>query len=307
MDPNPKQLQIISWNVNGLRNRMTDVHYYAHKANIDVILLQETGDRNGSLLSINGYKAYHLPACPGVRGLITYVKNSIPSELIEEPHKTDGIESLSVRVYLQKGLLNIVNLYVSKNSFYVDSLPDSVFNETTVIAGDLNARHNELEDEGRMNTNGARFFQFLADYPDALLFRSKKVTHIQGGRLDYAVIINGQGLSGDCEVVTDLPSDHYSLLISIPLGKVDINYSRKRLRLPKDKTDYFITGIKNWYKDYVPYDVNQFYEDMIKVIEELLIYKKHKIKRGNPSQSNKYYNDKMLRECSRTIKRAHRK
>lgn len=91
---------------------MIDEQYYVHKANIGVIFLKETGDRNGSLLNINGYKDFYLPASSGVRGLTTCVKNYISSELIVEPHKTERKESLSVRVCLQKGLISIVNLHV---------------------------------------------------------------------------------------------------------------------------------------------------------------------------------------------------
>lgn len=74
------ELKVVSWNINGLRNRTADLHYYIHKYGIDVILLQETRDGNGSLFKLNGYKQYNLPASEGARGVTTYVRNVFPSD-----------------------------------------------------------------------------------------------------------------------------------------------------------------------------------------------------------------------------------
>lgn len=122
-----------------------------------------------------------------------------------------------------------------------------------------------------------------------------------------AVILIGQGLDGDCEMVTDLLNDHFSLAVYTPLGEVNVNHIRKMLRSLKYKTDCFIDSIKTWYKKHVRYVINQFYDNMVKVTEELLNNKKHKCKEGKALQFNKYYNDEMLRVYSRMIKQAHKK
>ena len=304
-------LRIISWNVNGLRARCGDVHYYVHRNHIDVVLLQETGDKNGCLLTLKGYKKYQLLAGAGTRGLATYVRDSIPSELIEEPQKNEGVESICVSLHLKEGLLNIVNLYISKNCFTVNALPDNIFGSMSFVAGDLNARHRELESSGKMNTNGARFYQFLRDYPDTSLLGSKDATHIQGGRLDYAFLLNGQGLEGHCEVVPDLLSDHFSLDITLPLGKNSVQYNtRKRIVLCKEKRELFITNIQRWYKNYTAENIDKFYGDLVKIIEELLYSGKSKSDKNSNklnSTTNRYYNDKTLKEWSLMMRRAHRK
>ena len=91
-----KLLRFISWNVNGLNSRGHEVHYYVTKHDVDVVLLQETRDRAGDALTLKGYNKYHLLADDGIRGLTTFVNNSIPSELIEEPRRESGVESVSI-------------------------------------------------------------------------------------------------------------------------------------------------------------------------------------------------------------------
>lgn len=299
-----KTLKVLSWNVNGVQGRITDLHYYISKHNVDVILLQETGDRNGTVLKINTHTSYHLFADKGIRGLSTYVRKSIPSELVEEPHKTDGVESLAVKLRLKEGVFNIANLYISKNCFSISKLPDIIYNEATLVAGDFNARHAHLEANAKTNDNGRRFNQFLNDYPDSKLLGTNEATHLMGGRLDYAVILNGQGLDGSCEVMPELLSDHFSLAISIPLGKLNFGNNRKRITLPKDKIDFFITGIENWYRTYTPSSVDQFSDDLVNIIEQLLGSNKHTSKRQCTSHIDKYYNDKTLKEWSRMLRRA---
>ena len=159
MDVN--SLRIISWNVNSVKSRTNDIHYYVHKNSTDILLLQETGDKKGDLLNLKGYRKFQLLSADGIRGLSTYIKNSIPSELLETPNRNEGIESICVKIYLQEGAFNIINLYVSKDKFCVEALPDTMFSETTLVAGDFNARHRILESEGKMNTNGVRRVSLL--------------------------------------------------------------------------------------------------------------------------------------------------
>lgn len=56
--------------------------------------------------------------------MLVYVKKNIPVELLEPPGKYHGIEYIGIRVKLQKGYLNVVNLYVSKNCLDIENLPE---------------------------------------------------------------------------------------------------------------------------------------------------------------------------------------
>ncbi|KAG0712470.1 hypothetical protein GWK47_018397 [Chionoecetes opilio] len=235
-------LTVLSWNVRSLTSsRIADVHCYGTQHNTDIILLQETGDKCGTALKLNGYVGHHLQVSVGVRGVSTYVKSTIPSVLLVAPDIKDGIESVCVEVHFQDCVMNVINLYVSSNSFGVTALPDPIFQGVmTLVAGDLNARHRSLESGGKTNVNDTRLVQFLSDFPQARLLGSQEATHIQGGRLDYACLVNYQGVTGISIVISDLLSDHFAIGIRLPLTKRKVQCDRKRLSLPKDKVDHFI-------------------------------------------------------------------
>ena len=236
--------------MNGVKARCADVHYYVTQHCPDVELPQETYDRGeGSVLKLNGYMGYHLSAGEGVRGLPTYIKCTIPIELINQPMKTDGTDIVSVKAFLSAGTLNILNVYVSKNSFDINNLPDYVFHDVTLMAGDLNSRHARLGDSaGRNNANGTAFFQFIQDHSDALLLGNPEATHVRGGRLDYACLLNGGGVGGECAVERELLSDHFALTIRLPLSVAQQHTGRRRLVLPScnEKRRRFLQNISEW-------------------------------------------------------------
>lgn len=90
-------------------------------------------------------------------------------------------------MYFKDGVLNIANMHVSKNCFDVSYIPDCLFNEVTLLVGNLNARHRRLrESSGNENSNSASFFQLLMDRNDAILLGTTEATHIRGERLSYA-------------------------------------------------------------------------------------------------------------------------
>ena len=91
-------LKIISWNVNGLKGRVTDVDAVVRDRDADVVALQETGvDKSGKLLKLTGYNKFTLSKG---RGMSLYVRETIPCELISPPNKTNGIESICTRLSL---------------------------------------------------------------------------------------------------------------------------------------------------------------------------------------------------------------
>ena len=67
MGTNVNSLKCISWNVNGLSARMTDLHCYVLHNSIDVVALQETLGRDGTLVPLRNYQHFILTAGKGVR------------------------------------------------------------------------------------------------------------------------------------------------------------------------------------------------------------------------------------------------
>ena len=141
----------------------------------------------------------------------------------------------------------------------------------TLLAGDLNAKYSQL---GNLNgnSNGAAFYQFLQDYDDVSLLGDASATHIKGGRLDYACIFNGQGLTGQCHLQPELLSNHFTLAVTLPVEKRHSISRRKRIMLPKspDNIARFVRNITRWYSNYTPIDLDTFYEDLRSKVEKLL-------------------------------------
>lgn len=302
------RLKVLSWNVNGLRNRVTDVHCYVMGNDIDVVALQETGDRNEGLLKLNGYKGFHLFAANNIRGTSIYVKNSIPAELVEPPSKTQGIESVCVKLSLREGEFIVVNLYVSRNCFDANYLPDCIYTNPSLVIGDLNARHTSLGTVGSINANGVKWLQFLQDHPDTCLLGNNEPTHIRGGRLDYACVLNSQGIMGEARVVRELLSDHFALNVELPLGKKQVHFQRKRLNINKDMKNYFIQNMGDWYQQYTPLCVDSFYEDMVENIEKL-VQRENNGGRGSKTHGPKkfkYSNDQQVKGWERMLRSAHK-
>lgn len=69
----------------------------------------------------------------------------------------------------------------------LEHLPDCVFQDPTLMVGDLNARHDALGFNGSRNWNGNVWNQFLSDCNDVRLLGDNSPTHSQGGRIGYVM------------------------------------------------------------------------------------------------------------------------
>ena len=294
------KLRVLSWNVNGLKGKVTDVDAVVRGKDADVVALQETGDTGDNLLTLSGYKKYSLLSG---RGMSLYIRNSIPSEKVSEPSKTNGTESICTRLKLADCDLNIVSLYVYGNRFHVGDLPDCIFDEPTLVVGDLNARHPALGTEGK-NANGDRFMRLLMDHNDVSVLGTPEPTHVGGGRLDYACMFNGQGLTGSCKVVPELLSDHWALMVELPVGKKSTPPNRQRFSLKPEDTSKFVKYVKDWWKDYEPSDLDAFYGDLLEVITHGLGSRDRGGKQDQGKRKHLYSNDRNVKAWRATLRAA---
>ena len=71
-------LKFLSWNVNSLRKRATDIHAHVLTHKYDVVTLQEVGV-NGSGFQLPGYQSFELPANleNNTRGLTTFIISNV--------------------------------------------------------------------------------------------------------------------------------------------------------------------------------------------------------------------------------------
>lgn len=105
-----------------------------------------------------------------------------------------------------------------------------MFSDSTRIVGDFHARYLQLE-MVKVHDNGIVFYQFLKDRPEARLLGGKDATYNTGGWLDYACLLGGQGIQGECEVVREPLGDHFVLLRKLDLGKKGSKFQRRGFTL----------------------------------------------------------------------------
>ena len=240
-------LRVLSWNVNSLQKRSTDVHAYVLSHDIDVITLQEVGV-NGIGFQLTGYQSFELQANinNNTRGLITLVKNNIPCDL-HTSISNDGTEFLCVKLQLKNSMLYIVNTYVHADQLDLDKFPLCIFDERCLVLGDLNARHHKLGSQGSQNKNGFVLYNILESLDNVRVLGNGEPTHIRGGRIDYALLFNMYEYRADALVVGDLLSDHFAMEVSLGMEKNSFNKRRKRYRLnERIKPDFVkrVTGIE---------------------------------------------------------------
>ena len=282
------ELSVLSWNVNSLQKRFVDVQQYALQYDIDIICLQETLVDDNFNPRFGQYKRFILEKTDDTRGLVIYVKNAIPTRVL----KTDfgeNVESIGLKVFLENYVLNIVNVYIPQGELDTNHFPDFIYEEPTLLVGDLNARHNKLGSLGNFcNENGRRWFNYINHCEDIRVLGENEPTHGKGGRLDYISMYRDPYRRCLVELVDTLISDHFALKATIDVSKRQLIRGRKRLNLPTDKRTAFIKSMGGWYKNYeakneISYEMSEagqlkFVNDMQTQIELFL---------NEPQQGNK--------------------
>ena len=181
-----KTLKMVQININGIQNSLIELHQQLIEQSIDIALIQETKlhpetpdpnipdytayrqdrpikpkteeeakEENSSKNQATKSKTKHKSNING-GGLITYVKNDIPSTTIPPPNlpSTSNIESQSINISITKNeKLTLTNLYIPpRNSTISQQTEDknitTLFNQLTniknsLIVGDVNA-HSSL-------------------------------------------------------------------------------------------------------------------------------------------------------------------
>lgn len=300
MDSRPHTL--LTWNVNGLQARFTDLHSYVISKKPDIIALQEVGPR---VLDLRGYVSHSLPhEVGGCRGLTTYVRQGLGATFFEMGVRA-GIEYLTVCLRVFHETVYFINLYVHANCFQTVNLPAYVLTEKSVVMGDINARHRDLGSHLTNNVNGVRWKAFLDATDTAQLTGDNVATHVQGGRLDYVVLFNMTNGSDTTALTCLLPSllsDHFALETSLPLHFIPI-IPRKRLKVPTFRLPQLVTCVKTWYVSGKALftDATSLYQGLLNIIEDFVCSKRSSSQRSAASHPVTYAKDPIILNCQQTL------
>ena len=260
----------LCWNIRSLKKRFIDLLHFVKKNRPSVICIQEAL-HNTQPLNIRGYIKYeHVTT----QGLVTYVKRTIPHELIECSDNSTGNQSNTYMLFKVNDLLHpyyICNVYCRTNTLDFKHLPNPAKYDSIIYMGDFNARHHSLEElseNTRTNKNGRTLIDFCENHQVEIV-ETSKVTHVAGGRLDYILYNNLPADSIKADVLHTLLSDHYALFCTyvIPSSHRDY-YRRRKINVPKTLAAPLCERVIDWYENYTPTSVQDFHDNLVNITHD---------------------------------------
>lgn len=269
--------RILSWNVNGIRNRLIEVQQFCLENDVDVICLQETKHTDTTKLQLRGYQMFTISSVMGqspYRGMITYIRNNIPATCEIDVSLGEDTQSQLINIHDEKGCIKIklLNAYITDNKLDFSNLYDITNGYPCILVGDLNAIHHKLGKNKTQpyNNNGKKFISYLESECSIVnVINGPEPTHLLGNKLDYVCLLNDPGLHNCCEIVDTLTSDHYGIYSEIMLPDTARRSfaPRKRLHIPKKHEKCILSNMNSWYDNYIPLTTDGLNDDMINQLE----------------------------------------
>lgn len=133
-----KPIRLVTWNTNGLKQKLTELTHYLTDKNIDIALLTETKLTNAdNRIKIKNYQIYRTDRPANGGGVAIAIKNGIPHIPIDVSHTNLEI----VGIKLQDNT-NIYSLYIRPYYHLRPQELDNVINRhnKAIIARDFNCR-----------------------------------------------------------------------------------------------------------------------------------------------------------------------
>lgn len=129
-----KKLKVLSWNANGITNKINELTLIIDKYNIDIALIQETLlNKDTKAPKISNYISL---MNPHHRGLITYIKRSLTF------HQSKNTDISQITIIDNK--IKIVNSYIPPRHKLKTEDLDEIINfppYKMLMYGDLNSKH----------------------------------------------------------------------------------------------------------------------------------------------------------------------
>ncbi|XP_068223538.1 uncharacterized protein [Palaemon carinicauda] len=200
------------------------------------------------------YKAYRTHRTNTTRGLLTLVKNTIPSKAIAniDCHET---ETLSIQITLVNTTLTVHNIYKASHK-HIDAtlLFATADTENTVISGDFNAHHTFLNSTQPTNPTGTHLAAVRVDFDRVKLLNDTNIaTHSAGGRLDLTFVSENLVPGSTWDLYPVLLSDHFGINFTVQMEKLPAPPPPLR-RWNQDlaKWELFEKHVTSWADQYDP-------------------------------------------------------
>lgn len=237
-NPNLKLLRLVTCNVNGLSNRLSELRNLASAHDFSIIACNETLLKANQRANIAGYKCIRLDKCENRRGLALYCKDSI--QAYETPLPPTSFEAIGLTVKLNNVKFLIIGAYLSPSVKTSMNELSMLFNldQQVIILGDFNAK-NQVWHCSRSNSRGRDLLD-LCSKNNLTIHAPDEPTYVptnpryQPSILDL-VITKNINLPSSTTVLYDLDSDHNPVKFELFL---DSNTPTPPERLIYSKADW---------------------------------------------------------------------
>jgi len=216
-------LQIMSWNINGIKTRKTELAEILLRLEVDVAAIQETHLRLTDQFGIPGYAVYRRDRVTARRpagGVALLVKRSIPHAELP-PLDTTTMEAVAVEITTSAGTLRICSCYQPpREQLEENDLEIILFRRQRgqhVAIGDFNAKSEQWNCR-RHNRRGTELETFLERREDVDVLAPVEPTHFSNNGvndvIDFALIRNpAMGL--EITATNEGSSDHNPVLLTL--------------------------------------------------------------------------------------------
>ncbi|KAG5862499.1 hypothetical protein JTB14_036198 [Gonioctena quinquepunctata] len=227
----PNSLTMLSWNANGLREKIIELEDLILELNLDIIFVQETHLKNVPI-GIPNYKMYRKDRLAHRGGGVAiFVKRSLKHEQTAINYdRTSGTEVVGVKITTSRGPINLFSVYNPPNNELANDFLGMIIAESvtpTIVAGDFNAK--QISWSNTSNRNGFRLKRHC-DNSDYLIKAPNEPPFYGAYRPDILDIVLIKNLFWDIEVDTlqELSSDHNPIKIELGYDPpAQINHSYK--------------------------------------------------------------------------------
>ncbi|KAG5861334.1 hypothetical protein JTB14_025210 [Gonioctena quinquepunctata] len=207
---------MLSWNANGLRDKIIELEDLILERNLDVIFIQETFLKNDPI-GIPNYRMFREDRLGHQGGGVAImIKCNIQHEQIAINHdRTSGSEVVGIEIMTNRDPLRLISVYNPPNNELANDFLEMIITETnlpTIVAGDFNAKHIAWSNFSNRNGNKLRRH---CDNSDYIVAAPNEPTFYGPYRPDILDIVLIKNLHWVIYVTTlrELSSDHNPITI----------------------------------------------------------------------------------------------
>lgn len=217
-------MEIISWNVNSIKNKVSELRLLATKINPEVIMLQETWLKPHEEFKLNNYEILRTDREGRPRGgTALAIRSDIEFEEIQV--KLGKIENTAANITIKNKNIKIISAYLPPNKINKKDIATlRKIHPSGIVCGDFNAKHINW---GAIKTDRTgKYLEELCQAEELILHIPPEPTRQAQRRRDRNAILDYALTTECCQDLTinvlnneGTTSDHFPLLVKTEIGK----------------------------------------------------------------------------------------